>query len=101
MNTCLECGKTFKGYSQWQKFCDDCIRKVPNEEYFKKIKGGEKEMEEKKESNLKHYDDSIKKKAVAMYKEGKAIIEIVKELNGPKKKSIERWIDKATEDKGE
>ena len=53
----------------------------------------EKKISTKKKQN--RYDDSIKKKAVQLYHEGKTAEEIVEELDGPKIKAVFRYLRKA------
>ena len=53
----------------------------------------EKKIITKKKQN--RYSDSIKKKAVQLYHEGKTASEIVEELEGPKLKAVFRYLHKA------
>jgi len=62
-------------------------------------------MENKKNSKtepkkkITHYPDTIKTKAVQLYREGKSVFEIVGELNGPKTKAVMRYLRKSGIDK--
>ena len=45
------------------------------------------------------YSDIIKTKAIQLYREGKSVLQIVEEINGPKEKTIIRYLRKVGIDK--
>jgi predicted ThiF/HesA family dinucleotide-utilizing enzyme len=48
---------------------------------------------------ITRYPDTIKTKAIQLYREGKSVLQIVEELKGPREKAIIRYLRKSGIDK--
>lgn len=96
-NTCIYCGE--KHFINYFEHCTSITEKekggvdMANETKAKDVK--ETKAKSGKKFGESKYDNNIKAKAVALAKDGKTLSEIVKALNGPGPKAIQRYIMKA------